>query len=451
MSHPSYEAPRQKTASRRPSGGTFFYNAHKFHHDELDINYQGDPNAGDETANYFSGAHHFSGGKVRITHIAGGGQQSSKPMANDARPNTRNRAQTCDPSHNLPMTLPVADRNRARLAALGGYLRGSNARQPIARHATFGPGVTFAEPEDSEGIYDQSIRGGDRGGSSSSPGTMSPIPVSPTDSEASDGPDELHECEVKSYGDNRALREALKVFRPRLLEWVGAQLPSTLPTDDDIITLWEKAVGKFSSQEWTQSFDIIQEFVEEEIENWRQRFAKQAVEFFDSCWSKPGANSVEARQRWVAEMNPEGEVYPPFYYREYRREDVESNRRAVKNGLFQSPLIVSVFSIHMEEISSIPEEARSAEFPVGALALSIHACKAALNASNTGKKGSLHQSRREEMETEALFHRIKRMVPGTKWEKIERKILAAVTECIQRRRMAAEASDASEIVDGDSD
>jgi len=111
---------------------------------------------------------------------------------------------------------------------------------------------------------------------------------------------------------------------------------------------------------------------------WRHEMSATAVQCLNMHLKSSFSRKHErvARATWLL-GDDEKDRKRPFYYKKY-------GNGVRPSGIFQSQIIAATLATHFSSISSLPEEYRLPDYPVGALALSILAVKRALTWAKTG-------------------------------------------------------------------
>ncbi|KAG6818083.1 hypothetical protein H0H93_006844 [Arthromyces matolae] len=189
-------------------------------------------------------------------------------------------------------------------------------------------------------------------------------------------------------------------FKPRVIEYLGTLTPWEAFTEDDtaaIQDLWALCFPHEPRMETDSQLSfIVNKLLDDIIAGWQHKFSSTASQFLTSViFGSPDLSTPEARRLWVEwalgrdlevseeELEDAPEHGRRFYYREYEEAE-EPGAPAISKGIFQSPIIVATLASHFQWLERIPTSERGEEFPVGALALTIQACRHHMHQWETG-------------------------------------------------------------------
>jgi len=135
------------------------------------------------------------------------------------------------------------------------------------------------------------------------------------------------------------------------------------------------------------------EKVDDRLSHWRKKIGECGVDMIEELMFRNlSINGTENRASYCHWALSGDDSCQPFYYATYKEpeSDDEEGQPVAKvrmlalivhlyyftihfQGVFQSPLIASIFGVHVAWLSSIEEGKRSPERPIGALVHSIQA------------------------------------------------------------------------------
>ncbi|KAG6818872.1 hypothetical protein H0H93_000722 [Arthromyces matolae] len=257
-------------------------------------------------------------------------------------------------------------------------------------------------------------------------------------------------------------------FKPRVIEYLGTLTPWQPFTEDDaaaIQDLWAACFPQEPRMESDQGLSlVVNKLLDDIVSSWQHKFSSTANQFLTSViFGSSDLSTSEARRMWVEwalgqdpqvteeELADAPEHGRRFYYREY--EDAEEpGMPAISKGIFQSPIIVATLASHFQWLERIPSSERGEEFPVGALVLTIQACRhhmyqwqtgslvtpygslAKFSASNWGDRQDRdgHSGRKNVNLTSDIMAAVDEVTAG-QWKRIK----AAVTEYLERQQRPA--------------
>ncbi|KAF8556892.1 hypothetical protein OG21DRAFT_1505922 [Imleria badia] len=167
-------------------------------------------------------------------------------------------------------------------------------------------------------------------------------------------------------------------FRPAIKDFVGTLGPWEFPADEDIARIWNGFFPKHQIEPSKGLHTIVSKLAEDAIRHWRRDMAAAAVECLNLDLKSSSSSKSKRVARAACMLGDDAKDRKrPFYYKKYEN-------GVQPSGIFQSPIIAATLATHLSSISSLPEESRLCDHPVGALALSILAVKRALTWAKTG-------------------------------------------------------------------
>ncbi|KAG6835672.1 hypothetical protein H0H93_015865 [Arthromyces matolae] len=222
-------------------------------------------------------------------------------------------------------------------------------------------------------------------------------------------------------------------FKPRVIEYLGTLTPWQPFTEDDVEAIqdiWAACYPHEPRMETDQNLSSIVNKLAKARHMWVE-------------WAL--GRDLQVTEEELAGAPEHGRR---FYYREYEEAE-EPGMPAISKGIFQSPIIVATLASHFQWLERIPSSERGEEFPVGALALTIQACRhhmsqwqsgsfvkpfgslANFSASNWGDRQDRDgpSGRKNVNLTSDVMAAVDEVTEG-QWKRIK----AAVTEYLQRQK-----------------
>ncbi|KAG6836157.1 hypothetical protein H0H93_010784 [Arthromyces matolae] len=187
-------------------------------------------------------------------------------------------------------------------------------------------------------------------------------------------------------------------FKPRIIEYLGTLTPWQPFSDDDVAAvqdIWADVYPYEPRLEASAQLNfIVNKLVDDIITAWQHKFSSTANQYLVSnIFESPELRTPPARQIWAEwalardvteeELENAPENCRRFYYREYE-EPEEPGGEATSKGIFQSPIIIATLASHFQSLEKLQGQDRGEEFPIGALVLTIQACRHHISQWTTG-------------------------------------------------------------------
>ncbi|KAG6807630.1 hypothetical protein H0H92_006886 [Tricholoma furcatifolium] len=178
-------------------------------------------------------------------------------------------------------------------------------------------------------------------------------------------------------------------FKPRVIEYLGTLTPWQPFSDDDVAAIQDIWVEVYPFEPPLETdaklYYIVNKLLDDIITAWQHKFSSTANQYLTSnIFESPELSTPDARRAWAEwalarDVTPDELENAPehsrrFYYREYE-EPEQTGRAAIFRGIFQSPIVIATLASHFQWLEKINIADRGEEFPMGALVLTIQACR----------------------------------------------------------------------------
>ncbi|KAG6807360.1 hypothetical protein H0H92_007864 [Tricholoma furcatifolium] len=206
-------------------------------------------------------------------------------------------------------------------------------------------------------------------------------------------------AEIRITDLNNSVRSIWdSTFKPRVIEYLGTLTPWQAFSDDDVAAIQDLWAEVYPYEPRLESDAKLNYFVnkllDDIITTWQHKFSSTANHYLTSnIFEAPELSTPEARANWAQwalgrDVTDEELVHAPeysrrFYYREYE-EPQEPGDAATFKGIFQSPIVIATLSSHFQWLEKIDIADQGDEVPVGALVLTIQACRHHISQWTTG-------------------------------------------------------------------
>ncbi|KAG6812271.1 hypothetical protein H0H92_003660 [Tricholoma furcatifolium] len=190
-------------------------------------------------------------------------------------------------------------------------------------------------------------------------------------------------------------------FSPRVIEFIGTLKPwAALSTCDKevILKIWADVFPTETALEEDSSlFFIVMKLIGDVTAAWQHKFSATAEKFLTETIFKDLEDDREVRAMWCTwalgtDMSPEQRAEQPqgslrFYYGRYEEPDEDVGGRIHASGIFQSPIVAATMATHYAWLDKLESSYRRLEAPpIGALVLTIQACRHNISQWLTGSK-----------------------------------------------------------------